>query len=500
MSTLSDVLAEHSSISGAAVAHLQAVVSEWQLLADLSFSDLLLWVPTEPDRLICAAQARPTTGVTAFVDDRVKAVVALPEFTLLRRAWEEERVVSDEPPLEAPRSWIRRQAIPVRHLGEVIAVIERDTSSLVGREGSLLETAYVDAADDLFQMVCDGSFPPPGRPAELHTGPRAGDGLLRLDADGKVVYVSPNALSAYHRLAYNGEMIGQSLAQLTRGLIDDPFDATEVETRITDAVAGRPSLRMEVEAKAATVLFRALPLRPHGRASGALVLVRDVTEVRRRDRALLSKDATIREIHHRVKNNLQTVAALLRMQARRSADPSVRQALGESVRRVASIAMVHETLSTSPDDRVDLDQIVDRLVPMISDVAAAETSARVRRVGSFGILGAELATPLVMVLAEVVQNALQHAFEAPADGPVGDEQAQVRITVDRSAKQLDIVVSDNGVGLPAGFAVEQASGLGLQIVRTLVEAELLGTIEMGDRTPEPGTFVRMSVPLRGRTK
>jgi len=254
---------------------------------------------------------------------------------------------------------------------------------------------------------------------------------------------------------------------------------------------------MEVEAKAATVLFRAMPLRPHGRASGALVLVRDVTEVRRRDRALLSKDATIREIHHRVKNNLQTVAALLRMQARRSGDPSVRQALGESVRRVASIAMVHETLSTSPDDRVDLDQIVDRLVPMISDVAAAETSARVRRVGSFGVLGAELATPLVMVLAEVVQNALQHAFVP--DIAADDGQAQVTITVDRSAKELDIVVSDNGVGLPSGFAVEQASGLGLQIVRTLVEAELLGTIAMGDRATEPGTYVQLSFPLRGRS-
>jgi two-component sensor histidine kinase len=294
-------------------------------------------------------------------------------------------------------------------------------------------------------------------------------------------------------------MIGQSLAQVTRGLVDDPFDAAELATRITDAVDGRPSLRMEVDARAATVLFRALPLRPHGRASGALVLVRDVTEVRRRDRALLSKDATIREIHHRVKNNLQTVAALLRMQARRSADPSVRQALGESVRRVASIAMVHETLSTSPDDRVDLDQIVDRLVPMISDVAAAETSARVRRVGSFGILGAELATPLVMVLAEVVQNALQHAFDgvpvpaAPAGG------FQVTITVDRSAKELDIVVSDNGVGLPAGFAVEQAAGLGLQIVRTLVEAELLGSIEMGDREGDQGTVVHVSFPLRGRS-
>ncbi len=525
MSTLSDVLAEHTKLSGSAVAHLQALVSEWQLLADLSFSDLLLWVPAQADRLICAAQARPTTGVTAFVDDRVLATMTFAEFPLLRRAWEEERVVSEEPPIDLQRSWIHRHVIPVRYLDEVVAVIERDTSSLVAREGSLLETAYVDAADDLFQMVADGSFPPHEQPGEMHTGPRAGDGLLRLDADGGVVYVSPNALSAYHRLAYNGEVLGQDLASLTRPLIDDPFDAAELVNRISGAVHGRTSLRMEVEAKAATVLFRALPLRPRGRPSGALVLVRDVTEVRRRDRALLSKDATIREIHHRVKNNLQTVAALLRMQARRSVDPSVRQALHESVRRVASIALVHETLSTSPDDRVDLDQIVDRLVPMISDVAAAETSARVRRSGTFGILGAELATPLVMVLAEVVQNALQHAFVPaataagqsadsgstddpfggqPAGGPQDAAGGQVGITVQRSAKQLDIVVTDDGVGLPDGFSMETASGLGLQIVRTLVAAELLGTIEMGSRagragTADSGTTVHIVVPLRGRS-
>jgi two-component sensor histidine kinase/PAS domain-containing protein len=493
MSTLSDLLAEHSDLSGSAVARLQAVVSEWQLLADLSFSDLLLWVPTGTGVMICAAQARPTTGVTAFVDDRVSGTIEPSEFPLLRHAWEEERVMSEPPPLDAPGSWIRREVIPVRHLDGIIALIERDTSSMVGREASLLETAYVDAADDLFQMVADGTFPPSEHPGEMHTGPRAGDGLLRLDADGKVVYVSPNALSAYHRLAYNGEVLGQDLAVLTRPLIDDPFDAAELAARIDGAVDGRAGLRMEVEARAATVLFRALPLRPHGRASGALVLVRDVTEVRRRDRALLSKDATIREIHHRVKNNLQTVAALLRMQGRRSADPSVRQALSESMRRVASIALVHETLSTSPDDRVDLDQIVDRLVPMISDVAAAETSARVRRVGTFGILGAELATPLVMVLAEIVQNALQHAF-----GPETGE-GQVTIAVDRSAKELDIVVSDDGQGLPEGFSMEKASGLGLQIVRTLVDSELLGSIEMCHRNGERGTAVRIRVPLRGRS-
>ena len=92
------------------------------------------------------------------------------------------------------------------------------------------------------------------------------------------------------------------------------------------------------------------------------MLIRDVTEVKRRDRALLSKDATIREIHHRVKNNLQTVAALLRLQARRTNNAEGREALIESVRRVSSIALVHDALSMSVDEEVNLDE-VDRPDP-----------------------------------------------------------------------------------------------------------------------------------------
>ena len=393
-----------------------------------------------------------------------------------------------------------REVIPVHHEGRVVALVSRDTGNMVGREASQLETAYIDAADDLFQMVVDGTFPPGQQTGEIHTGPRAGDGLIRLDADGRVVYVSPNAQSAYHRMNLTGSLIDTDLASVTRRLIADPFDGAELAARIRAALDGRASLRMEVEVRAATVLFRALPLRPRGRPSGALVLVRDVTEVRRRDRALLSKDATIREIHHRVKNNLQTVAALLRLQARRSKEGSVRHALNESVRRVAAIALVHDTLATSPEDRVDLDQIVDRLVPMIAEVASTEVRARVRRIGSFGVLGAELATPLVMVLAEVVQNALEHGYRVPHTG------AEVVIGVERSARHLDIRVVDDGVGLPVGFSLERGSGLGLQIVRTLVDAELLGSIRLaasrrrtGDRGVDQGAAQGPDLTWRPRT-
>jgi two-component sensor histidine kinase len=292
-------------------------------------------------------------------------------------------------------------------------------------------------------------------------------------------------------MGHASDLVGVHLAPLTRSLIDDPFDATEVAQRFRAALDGQPSMRMEAESRrGASVLFRALPLRPRGNPAGALVLCRDVTEVRRRDRALMSKDATIREIHHRVKNNLQTVAALLRLQSRRTSNEEAREALAESVRRVTSIAMVHETLSMSVDERVDLDDVIDRVIPMMSDVATTETQVVVRREGPFGVVPAELATPLVMVLTELVQNAFEHAY-APG------EHGEVVVHAERSARWLDVVIADDGKGLPPGFSLERTERLGLQIVRTLVESELRGSLSLR-RRPRGGTEAVLRVPLRGR--
>jgi two-component sensor histidine kinase len=233
--------------------------------------------------------------------------------------------------------------------------------------------------------------------------------------------------------------------------------------------------------------MRALPLMPAGVPIGALVLVRDVTEVRRRDRALVTKDATIREIHHRVKNNLQTVAALLRLQARRVEIPAARTALEESVRRVASIALVHETLSMSSDEVVEFDGIVDRVATAATEVAGAEATVTLRREGTFGVLSAEIATPLVMVLNELLLNAVEHGL---AGGP-----GEVVVASHRFRRQLHVSVTDNGRGLPPGFDPDSDQRLGLQIVRTLASGELRGSIELRPR-PDGGTEVVLVVPLR----
>ncbi|MBB5912298.1 two-component sensor histidine kinase [Nocardia transvalensis] len=502
MSTLSDLLAEHTDLPGAAVDHLQRVVGDWQLLSDLSFADLQLWVGAGPVAegadVVCVAQARPTTAATVHPEDVVGTLASKEDHPQVFEALLTGEIVRVDSDGESTGVYhptpvhAIREAIPVRVGDDVIAVLGRDTDVQRSKIRGTLEHAYMACADDLCQMIADGTFPTLEDRTGSHSSPRAGDGFIRIDTEGLVAYASPNALSAYHRMGLQSELAGQDLSQTTRSLITDPFDAQEVVNDIQAALAGKSGRRMEVEARGATVLLRTLVLRPHGELAGAAVLVRDVTEVKRRDRALLSKDATIREIHHRVKNNLQTVAALLRLQARRTENEEARLALTESVRRVTSIASVHEMLSMSVDEEVDLDEVVDRLLPIMADVATVHTARiKVRRAGSLGVFSAERATPLVMVLTELVQNAIEHAFDAGENGTV-------TIRSERSARWLDVIISDDGRGLPDGFSLEGSDRLGLQIVRTLVTAELGGSIGLHPGA-DIGTDAVLRVPLGRRS-
>ncbi|CAM4163771.1 putative sensor histidine kinase pdtaS [Mycobacterium basiliense] len=497
MSTLGDLLAEHTVLPGNAVDHLHAVVGEWQLLADLSFADYLMWVRRDDGALVCVAQCRPNTAPTVLQADAVAGVVAAASMPLVaeafvsgmaRRESAADQQHSDQ--LSGPTI----EASPVRYGDQVVAVLtQHQTAVAAERASGHLETAYRDCAVDLLQMLAEGTFPDVADVAMSRSTPRAGDGFIRLDVDGVVAYASPNALSAYHRMGLTTDLEGHKLVEVTRPLISDPFEAEEMAEHVRDLLNGGPSMRMEVDAGGATVLLRTLPLVVHGSSAGAAILIRDVTEVKRRDRALISKDATIREIHHRVKNNLQTVAALLRLQARRTTNAEGREALIESVRRVSSIALVHDALSMSVDEQVNLDEVIDRILPIMNDVASVDRPIRINRVGHLGVLDSDRATALIMVITELVQNAIEHAFDPRA------QEGSVTIRAERSARWLDVVVHDDGRGLPEGFSLEKSDSLGLQIVRTLVSAELDGSLGMR-QAPERGTDVVLRVPIgrRGR--
>ncbi len=485
MPSVKDVVKGHTELDDDDPAWLQLLVADWQIIADLSFADLVLWLPDrEGHGYWGGAQMRPTTAPTAFVDDLVGSFVPEGRRALLDSAFQERRIAREGDPEWRDDVPVRVETIPVMREGRLLGVIKRSTNLLGIRPPSRLELSYLQTASDLTRMISLGRFPQPVERRDWSASPRVGDGFVRTDAAGVVTYASPNAQSAYRRLGLLGDLIRQRYAKITAELVPTP--AGPVAESLAVTLSGRTPREAEFGNSEATIVARVIPLRPAEDHDGALVLLRDVTELRSRERELITKDATIREIHHRVKNNLQTVAALLRLQGRRMDAPEARLALEEAVRRVGTIAIVHETLSQTFDEQVGFDEIADRLSAMVTEVAAGGGEVVTSRSGSFGRLPAAVATPLARVLTELLQNAVEHAF--------GDAGGDIDVRVLRLAGRLEVVIDDDGRGLPDGFDPALSGRLGLSIVRTLVESELGGLISLGPR-PGDGTRVDLDVPL-----
>lgn len=466
---MADLIRTRTSLATPDIEWLHLLVGDWQLLSDLSFADLVLWVrDKDADAWVAVAHCRPSTGATVHYDDIVGSTVVRGRRLQLDRAYDLQRICRERDPEWRDDVPIREETIPVVRAGQVIAVVARHTNLAAARTPSRLELTYLQCADELARMVASGEFPVAGAPTGSRRGaPRVGDGMLRLDRDGIISYASPNAMSALHRLGHVGDFPGASLVEIVTPLLDQ---SGQVDESLPLVLLGRAPWRSDIEARGTTLSLRAIPLRADGERVGALLLVRDVSELRRRERELLSKDATIREVHHRVKNNLQTVAALLRLQARRIKSDEGRAALQEAMRRVATIAMVHEQLSTGLGETVDFDQVVERTAALAVELAGPTHTVSMKRVGRFGELRAENATPLALVLTELVTNAVEHGLEGTS--------GTVTLIARRDGDTLTAIVRDDGAGLPDGF-VAGSDGLGTQIVQALVSGEMRGRITWG---------------------
>ena len=477
MPTLRELVRDQAELQDDEVEHLARLLGSWQLLADLSFADLLLWAPlARGDGFVCLAQMRPYTAQTLYPQDLFGRVLRLEELAVVDRAYHENRSWRRDHPVIIDGVPIRMEAIPVPVNGRPAAVMTIHGAPLKHRRRGELEQNYLDCAEVLARMLAQGYFPFPGEALDPELAPRVGDGMIRLDATGKVIYASPNAVSAYRRLGIVSNIQGERL-------VDVGVDASAATTALTLGVQAQTDVQMGMS----VVLQRALPFLqgPDRKVTGALLLVRDVTQLRYKERQIQRQEAVIREVHHRVKNNLQTIASLLRIQARRLPSDAKRE-LEDATRRIAAIALVHETLSRESGQYVEFAAVSSRLVKMVSQALLhPKRPIDIAVSGDPGKLHSDLATPLAVVLVELIQNAVEHAFNGSSGG-------RVRVTMERSPQRLRMSVHDDGEGLPEDFGPSN-TGLGLQIVRELVEGQLGGLLQMDT---DGGTRVVVDVPTQ----
>jgi two-component sensor histidine kinase len=493
VATLAELAASRTRLSDASIDHLLRLTASWSLLSDLSFSDLLLMAKVDDatrddESLVVLGQMRPNNRATLIDDDLLGTTHPSQHWPLVRQSFRSGALVEGELELDNVAGKVPVWCVPVRHQGAVIAIMVRLQGPLRG-PSSLYEGQYLSVFIRLCAMVSEGSFPYREDAVAGPGLPRVGDGVILMDGQGQVEFATPNAVNALHRLGVYAAAEGRT------------FDELGVKARaITRSLEfGIPSLEEIDVGHDVAILVHGVPLIADQKVTGVLTIVRDVSDIRHLNRVVLNKEAAVREVHHRVKNNLQTISSLLQLQARRSEEIETKNALQEAERRVRSIAVVHEVLSREPGEDVVFDEIVRSLVLLVEDTVLALHPVEIVVNGELGVLSTDLATPLAVALAELLTNAVEHAF-TEFGGADNDHVGVVTLNLYQENGHAIAEIRDNGRGLGDDFSLDVPTSLGLSIVRDLIRAQLYGEIVMNSvpLVDGGGTFVRVSVPLNAR--
>jgi two-component sensor histidine kinase/PAS domain-containing protein len=480
---MNDVVHECESLTQEDVTFLEEIVKDLGILADLSRADVLMYCPCSPDRAVVVAQANPHSILPIYSESIVgQEVTFLDEPAVLHALTEGHRGLTEVRRKIAERSVptkaapVVQETYPIRAPdGQVIAAVCIETNLIERERHRRRSRVFRKALKQFQQAVLSGALPGAAQltPFAEH------DGVLVVDTQHRIQYVSGIATSLYRKLGYAGELLRRHIEDLE---LDDHSLAHEAMEQGT-------CLEREVQVGDLVWIKKAIPLfsipgrfgrllsRTGGtwRLEGMLLTIRDETESRRQEEELRVKVAMIQEIHHRVKNNMQTIASLLRLQARRATSENVRQALQEGINRILSVAVIHEFLAHQEARVINIRDVSQRIINQVREgVLDTDRGIRLDLRGPNIYLPTQPATVCALVINELLQNALEHGYGRQDGGAV-------TVNLRDDGEQVTISVDDDGVGLPEEFDLTRTGSLGLQIVRALAEGDLKGTFELHGR-------------------
>lgn len=286
------------------------------------------------------------------------------------------------------------------------------------------------------------------------------DGLMVVDAQKVIIAVNNKARHIFQVL-HVADVLGRRTNDLA---INWPLVGMVIDTGIAESKQFFMHGRL--------LLMKVLPVPARPKSNCAIVILQDITELHKKDEELLIKSAVIKEIHHRVKNNLQTIVSLLRLQERRTESSEAKSILQDCIGRVNSIAVVHEYLSQQGDGMIDVGKVAKSIYQalvssMLNSDFVLETDFATDNV----LLPSEKATSIALILNELLQNAIEHAFAGRTNG-------KLTVRFNDSGSCYELLIADNGVGLPPDFSWQQSSSLGLKIIKTMAEADLKGSFAL----------------------
>jgi len=446
----------HTYLTDEDIQRLEDIARDLPLIADLLQADIFIDCMSKDSNIaIVVAEAKPSNSPSMYQQSVVGEFALRKNEPAVLRTLEIGMPTRDLRAITQENKSVKQNVVPIRNnsgdvIGALIAEIDITKSVNEKKNMEILSETTEKLTETLLTFIDNEN------PIHYHIT----DGIVIFNSHGISTYANPVARELYRKLGYIDDLIGIDFNNLV--LDGKRFSEIKSQDFISSSEVNIGELTLKV--KYAVMKQRNVEV------VGMIMVIRDISDVKAKEKELILKSVAIKEIHHRVKNNLQTIASLLRLQARRIDDETAKVAFDESINRILSIAVTHEILAQKGVDEVDIKTILSRIKNNVIDYSMLKnTSVKIEITGDNLNIDSDKASSIALVVNELIQNSLQYAF-------VGRNEGLIEVNIQKGSMYSNISIIDNGVGFD--IKSTRPGSLGFSIVKSIVKDKLQGQINI----------------------
>ncbi|NOQ41896.1 MAG: histidine kinase [Desulfuromusa sp.] len=462
---------QHSDLNDTDIQQIKKNAECLESIAELMGADIFIDCCTrDPDMAVVVAQARPSSVKSLYSGSVVGKFAHRSKEPAVLRTLEIGMPTMDMSGVTQEDKSVRQSVSPIKNSsGDVIGALiaEKDVTERVRAEKKLSVLTQTTE-----QLIERRSFPGTGDNSLPY---HVTDGILIFSHSGVCTYANPVAEKIYRDLGYLERLEGLSFSNITFHGVEFDDVLSKKQITLNDLEVGNYIFHIK---------YTYVKNKDENFAR-VVMLINDVTDVKNKEKELVLKTVAISEIHHRVKNNLQTIASLLKLQCRRIDDVAAKTAFNESISQVLSIAATHEILAEDCKDDVDIMTMLQKIkTNTVQHGLLANKGITINLKGDTFLCDSDTATSIALVVNEVTQNCLKYAF-------IGRDSGVINIEICKGAMYANISIIDDGIGFD--LDKDSSEKLGLLIMRRIVTEKLKGNLST--ESSQSGTKVLFDFPL-----
>ena len=450
---------------------LKSIREHLPLMANLMKADVFIDCATrESGVAIVVAEAKPSMHKSMYKESVVGEYAFRHNEPAALRTLELGMPTRDLRAITQEDQIVKQNVVPIKNeQGKIIACLIVETDVYDKEKENARMQILSETTEQLTESLMDAMND------RVHIHSYLNDGIIIFDKRGYSQSLNSVAAQLYKKLGYLDELIGI------------PYDNLVLDgSRFEDLVGTNITKQSEVTIGNITLKVKyASMMLNNSDLAGIIMVIKDITDEKAIEKELITKSVAIREIHHRVKNNLQTIASLLKLQSRRIESEEAKRAFEESINRVISIAVTHEILAQKGVDDVDIKTILERVILNAINITSDYKEIDLKITGDTFDISSDLATSIALVVNELVQNSVQYAF-------IGRKKGVVEIKIQKGIQYSSILIIDDGIG----YNIENArqGSLGMKIVKSIIIDKLKGCYNI--ESDETGTRVNFDFMMK----